>query len=423
MYALIDCNNFYASCERLFRPDLREKPIIVLSSNDGCVIARSNEAKALGVGMGEPYFRVKSLCARHQIQVFSSNFTLYGDLSQRVMATIEQDWPHMEIYSIDEAFLDLSSMPVHLHDSFCLALQKKILKNTGIPTSIGIAQTKTLAKLANHLCKKVLKTPIFNMNNQEEWLKKIAIGDVWGIGRKWSKKLIDYGIYTAFDLATTNVHVLKKQFNVVVMRTALELQGISCHDLEIQEAKQSILSSKSFGSMQTEYAAVAEALSSHCARAVEKLRAQRSLTHGMHVFIYTNRFRDDLAQHVQSIEVRFVHPTDDLRIITHLAKKGLFRIFKQGYHYKKTGVCLVNLTSKESRQLDLFHQVSQKELQATEDFMFVFDKINQKFGRNTLYLAAEGCNSKPWDARLQMCSPRYTTCWSELPVVRIRSRK
>lgn len=257
------------------------------------------------------------------------------------------------------------------------------------------------------------------MNNQEGWLKKIAINEVWGIGRQWSKKLIDYGIYTAFDLVSTNIHMLKKQFNVVMMRTALELQGIPCHDLEIQEAKQSILSSKSFGSMQTEYTAVAEALSSHCARAVEKLRGQHSLTHGMHLFIYTNRFRDDLAQHVQSIAIRFAYPTDDLRIITHLAKNGLSQIFKQGYHYKKTGVCLVDLIPKELRQLDLLHQVSQKELQKTEDFMLIFDKINQKFGRNTLYLAAEGCNSKPWDARLQMRSPRYTTCWSELPAVRI----
>lgn len=259
------------------------------------------------------------------------------------------------------------------------------------------------------------------MNGQQEWLKKVAIGEVWGIGRKWSQKLIDYGMSTAFDLATTNIHVLKKQFNVVMMRTALELQGIPCHDLEVQEAKQSILSSKSFGTMQTEYSAVAEALSSHCARAVEKLRAQRSLTHGMHLFIYTNRFREDMAQHTQSIEVRFAYPTDDLRIITHLAKKGLSQIFKQGYYYKKTGVCLVDLISKESRQLDLFHDVSHKELQATEDFMGIFDKVNQKFGRNTLYLAAEGCNGKPWDARLQMRSPRYTTCWSELPVVRNRT--
>jgi DNA polymerase V len=417
MFALIDCNNFYASCERLFRPDLRYKPIIVLSSNDGCVIARSNETKALGIAMGVPYFKVKALCKQYEIQVFSSNFALYGDLSHRVMTTIEQEWPHMEIYSIDEAFLDLSSMPEHLHDSFCMAVQKRILKNTGIPTSIGIGQTKTLAKLANHLCKKVLKTPTFNINNQREWLKQIPVNDVWGIGRRWSKKLIERGIYTAFDLSVMDTRVLKKEFNVVMARTAMELQGIICGDSGREDVKQSILSSKSFGSLQSEYASVAEALSSHCARAVEKLREQQSLVQRMSVFVHTNRFREDLAQHFQSIEVRLAHPTDDLRTITHLAKKGLAQIFKEGYHYKKTGICFEELCPKSSRQLDLFHQSSDEELQKTEKLMSIFDKINQRFGRHTLHLAAEG-SSKPWDSRLQKRSPCYTTRWVELPVVR-----
>lgn len=417
MFALVDCNNFYASCERLFRPDLRDKPIIVLSGNDGCVIARSNEAKALGITMGEAYFKVKGLCQQQRVHVFSSNFALYGDLSHRVMSTIEQEWPHMEVYSIDEAFLDLSSIPSHLHDSFCLALQKKILKNTGLPTSIGIGQTKTLAKLANHLCKKVLKTPVFNINKQKEWLKKTTVHDIWGIGRQWSKKLIGCGIYTAFDLSIADRHLLKKQFNVMVMRTALELQGTPCGDLRHEEVKQSILSSKSFGSLQTEYTAVAEALSSHCARAVEKLRDQKSLVQRISVFVTTNRFREDLAQHAQSIEMRFVSPTDDLRVITQLAKHCLSKLFKEGYHYKKTGVCLEALTPKASRQLDLFNQATDEEQEKTEELMLLFDKINQKFGKSTLRLAAEG-NSKPWDSRLQMRSPRYTTCWSELAFVK-----
>ncbi len=187
MYALIDANNFYASCERLFRPDLRDKPIIVLSNNDGCVIARSNEAKALGIKMGAPYFQVKGLCKQYKVHIFSSNYTLYGDLSNRVMSVIEEAWDDVEIYSIDEAFLDLRTIPQSLHDSFCANLQKKILKATGIPTSIGIGQTKTLAKIANHLCKKELKIPVFNVSNQREWLKKISVGDVWGVGRQWEK--------------------------------------------------------------------------------------------------------------------------------------------------------------------------------------------------------------------------------------------
>lgn len=419
MYALIDCNNFYASCERLFRPDLRDKPIVVLSNNDGCVIARSNESKALGIAMGEPFFKIKALCKQHQIYAFSSNYTLYGDLSHRVMTTIEEAWPHCEIYSIDEAFLDLSSMPVNQHDTFCVALQKKILKETGIPTSIGIGQTKTLAKIANHCCKKVFKTPVFNVSAQREFiLKQIAVGDVWGIGRQWSKKLMNRGIHTAWDLASMNAHLLKKQFNVVMMRTAMELQGIPCGGLEETQPKQSIMSSKSFGQMQTQYSSVAQSLSSHCARAVEKLRQQQLVAQRMYVFVQTNRFREDLAQHFQSIEVNFINPTDDLRIITKFAKKCLRRIFKPGYHYKKAGVCLEDLIPKDPRQLDMFHQPSDETLEKTEVLMSIFDRINQKFGRSTIRLAAEGY-SKPWAMRAELKSPAYTTRWSDLPVVQL----
>ncbi|MCL9685725.1 Y-family DNA polymerase [Legionella maioricensis] len=417
MYALIDCNNFYASCERLFRPDLRDKPIVVLSNNDGCVIARSNESKALGIAMGEPFFKIKALCKQHKVFVFSSNYTLYGDLSHRVMTTIEEAWPHCEIYSIDEAFLDLSTMPVNQHDAFCIALQKKILKETGIPTSVGIGQTKTLAKIANHCCKKIFKTPVFNVSSQREAiLKQIPVGDVWGVGRQWSKKLMNRGIQTAFDLASVNVHQLKKQFNVVMMRTAMELQGIPCGGLEEAQPKQSIMSSKSFGQMQTQYSSVAQSLSSHCARAVEKLRQQHLVAQRMYVFVHTNRFREDLAQHFQSIEVGFINPTDDLRIITKFAKKCLRRIFRPGYHYKKAGVCLEDLIPKDPRQLDMFHQPSDESLEKTEQLMFIFDKINQKFGRSTIRLAAEGY-SKPWAMRAELKSPAYTTRWADLPIV------
>lgn len=419
MFALVDCNNFYASCERLFRPDLRNKPIVVLSNNDGCVIARSNESKALGIAMGEPYFQIKALCKQHKVFVFSSNYTLYGDLSHRVMATIEQAWPHTEIYSIDEAFLDLSTMPANTHDSFCVDLQKKILKETGIPTSIGIGPTKTLAKMANFICKKVFKVPVFNVTLQREaMLKQIAVGDVWGIGRQWSKKLNNRGIQTAYDLATMNAHLIKKQFNVVMMRTAMELSGIPCGGLEVVQAKQSIMSSKSFGEMQTEFSSISQSLSSHCARAVEKLRLQQQVAQRMYVFVHTNRHREDLAQHFQSIEVNFINPTDDLRIITKFAKHCLRRIYKLGYHYKKAGVCLEDLIPKDPRQLDMFHQPSDETLEQTEQLMSLFDKINQKFGRSTIRLAAEGY-SKPWAMRAQLKSPAYTTRWSDLPKVHL----
>ena len=232
MFALIDCNNFYVSCERLFRPDLRGKPVLVLSNNDGCVIARSNEAKELGIKMGQPYFQIKALSKKHQIQVFSSNYTLYGDLSNRVMSIIEAAWPEVEIYSIDEAFLDLSTMPAFDHHAFCSQLQKTILKSTGIPTSIGIGSTKTLAKIANHICKMELKVPVFNVTSQSHWLAKIDVGDVWGIGHRWQKKLKEKGIHSAWHLAALNAQVIKTHYNVVLMRTVMELQGISCIGLE-----------------------------------------------------------------------------------------------------------------------------------------------------------------------------------------------
>jgi DNA polymerase V len=419
MFALVDCNNFYASCERLFRPDLQDVPIVVLSNNDGCCIARSNEAKALGIAMGEPYFKIKGLCAQHGVKAFSSNYTLYGDISHRVMCTIEESWPHVEIYSIDEAFLDLRSLPIVSHNFFCEQLQKKILKHTGIPTSIGIGATKTLAKVANHLCKKVYKIPVFNISsNREQMLQQISVGDVWGVGRQWENKLIAQGIKTAYDLAKTNTHLLNKNFNVVLMRTALELQGIPCGGLEEVEPKQSIMSSKSFGQMQKQLALIAESISSHCARAVEKMRRQHLNCQRMVVFVHTNRFREDLTQHFQSMEFRFINPTDDLRLITKIAKRCLQRIFKPGLYYKKSGVCLHDLIPKDSKQLDLFHQPSDEKLHHTEQLMSVLDQINQKYGRSTIRLAAEGY-SKPWAMRAEHKSPAYTTRWSDVPQVRL----
>lgn len=417
MYALIDCNNFYASCERLFRPDLRDKPIIVLSSNDGCVIARSNEAKALGISMGIPFFKIKAISEQYRVHVFSSNFTLYGDLSQRVMTTIEAFWPEVEIYSIDEAFLDLSSMPAQLHDTFCSDLQKNILKITGIPTSIGIGPTKTLAKIANHICKKELKIPVFNISMQRHWLCKIKVGDVWGVGRRWQKKLMEWGINTAEDLASINAPLVRKQFNVILVRTVMELQGIKCLELDEIKPQQGIMSSKSFGEMQTEFASLAQAISSHCARACEKARRQNLVVQRICVFIRSNPFRQDLMQYANSIECRLVNPSDDTRVITKLAKLGLKKIYKPGIHYKKVGVVFEDLIDKTQRQLDLFHQPSDGALVKKDQLMAVFDTINQRYGRHTIKLAAEGY-SKPWATRSEMRSPCYTTNWSQLPIVR-----
>ena len=417
MFALIDCNNFFASCERVFRPDLRNKPIVVLSNNDGCVIARSNEAKALGIAMGEPYFKVKGLCQQNHVEVFSSNYCLYGDLSYRVMSIIEESWPEVEIYSIDEAFLDLTSMPNLACDSFCKTLQARVLKETGIPTSIGIGSTKTLAKAANHIAKKILKNPVVNITPLPLfWLRQIPVNDVWGIGKQWSSKLMAMNIKTAADLVNVNPTLLKNKFNVMLMRTALELRGIPCHTLVVDEPRKSIVASRSFGCLQTEYEALAEAISSHCARAYEKLREQNLITHNLGVFVRSNRFRGDLPQYNNAIDFKLVHPTDDLRYLTQVAKYCLKKLFKPGIHYQKVGVQLNNLSSKQGQQINLSLFDEPTLFQNSDNFMAVFDAINKKYGRNTLCLAAEGLQ-KPWAMKRELKSPSYTTQWTELPVV------
>lgn len=417
MFALIDCNNFFVSCERLFRPDLSNQPVVVLSSNDGCVISRSNEAKTLGIAMGVPYFKVKGLCKQYGIQVFSSNFTLYGDISYRVMCTIEDSWTHVETYSIDEAFLDLSSMPAAMRNAFCHDLHKRILKETGIPVSIGLGQTKTLAKIANYAAKKLLKIPVFDITGQETWLHRVEVSEVWGIGRRWSKKLLQKGIYTARDLANTNPKFIKDNFNVVLMHTTMELSGVPCSNIENQEKKQSITSSRSFGVLQTEYQYLAEAVSAHCAHVYQKLRQQQQITQHLTVFVQSNRFRKDLPQYNNAIDFRLINATDDLCYLTHAAKFCLRKIYKKGIHYQKVGVLISNFMDKSFQQMDLFQQPQDDELAKIERMMSCLDDINKKFGRHTLHLAAEGCG-KPWAMKQCLKSPHYTTQWNELPIAR-----
>ena len=418
MIAIVDCNNFYASCERLFRPDLRDKPIIVLSSGDGCIIARSNEAKALGLNMGDPHFKIKRFCEIHRVHVFSSNFTLYRDMSQRVMSVIEDAWEEMEIYSVDEAFLDLSSLPETKQDEFCIKLQKHILKCTGIPVSIGLGKSRTLAKLSNYVAKRQLKVPVFNITYFPEWLKKIKVGDVWGIGAQWSQKLEKQGILTAYDLTQRDPHLLRKKYSVVMMRIAMELQGISCIQRgEEHAAKKSILSSRSFHKMVTEFETLKQSVSAHCATVYEKLRRQHSNTNIVSVFLQTNRFREDLPQYNHSATIKLINPTDDVRLITHHAMQCLQQIYKPGYYYKKAGVWLDDISDKSTRQSDLFLQESDDDIKMTESFLTVFDKVNGRYGKDTLKLGSEGFN-KTWDTRYEFKSPAYTTRWSELPVVR-----
>lgn len=417
MFCLIDCNNFYASCERLFRPDLYNKPIIVLSNNDGCVVARSNEAKDLGISMGVPFFKVKDICKKHGVVSFSSNYTLYGDLSSRVMQVIQENWPETEIYSIDEVFLDLKTLPKENHIAFCEQLQKLILKRTGIPTSIGIGPTKTLAKLANYVAKKKLKTPVFNITNELSWLSKIEVGDIWGVGSRLQKKLNAAGIFTAKDLSEMVPSLAKKLYSVVLQRTVLELQGISCLSLEPIEPQKSIMSSCSFGSLQTNYVYLAESIAHHCATAAKKLREQGSIAQYISVFIKSNPFRSDLKQYSPVVKYKLINPTDDTRELTKIAKNCLRQIFKEGIHYSKAGILLEELIPKNYRQQDLLNPQSEEGINQSEQIMKIMGSVNKKYGERTLRLAAEGFN-KSWSMKRQLKSPNYTTSWAELPLVK-----
>lgn len=417
MFALIDCNNFYASCERLFRPDLKTTPIVVLSNNDGCVIARSNEAKAIGIKMGQPFFQIKPLVHQYGVVSFSSNFTLYGDISARVMAVIESSWPEVEIYSIDEAFLDLSSLPKDQIDNFCIDLQKKILKHIGMPTSVGIGESKTLAKAANYIAKRKLNVPVFNITEQKHWLKDIEVREIWGIGRQWSKQLNNEGVFTADALSKLNPFLMKKRYNSVLMRTILELQGVPCLAIEEVQPKKSILSSKSFGQMHADFSVLAEAISSHCARASEDARKQRLVAKRLYVFIRSNCHRQDLPQYMNGLDYSLVNPTNDTRTITTAAKLCLKTLFKAGIHYKKVGIMLLDLQPDHTRQWDLFSSQNEEDLQREAKLMTVVDKINTKYGRDTLCFAAEGVN-RIWKMNSEMLSPCYTTRWNELLVVR-----
>lgn len=414
MYALVDCNNFFASCERVFRPDLRGKPLIVLSNNDGCVIARSNEAKELGIKMGEPFFKIRGMCRQRKVTVFSSNYALYGDLSERVMSTIQNAWDDTELYSIDEAFLDLESMPLAMIEPFCWDLQQQIVKHTGIPVSIGVGKTKTLAKAANHIAKKIMQAPVFCMPNNVSWLKKIEVGEIWGVGRQWQKKLVAQQIHTAYDLESTDARFMGKKYNVMLQRTILELQGISCIPLDVVEKSKSILSSRSFGSLQTDYVALRESISYHSNIAWEKLRKQELKVKHLCVFICSNRFREDLAQYSNSFSIELPYSTDDIKTITKYAVFCLRKIYKKGIQYKKCGILFSDLCDKSHHQYDMFSHPTE-ELTEAERTMNVIEAINGKYGKRTIHLAAEGLQ-KQWSMRSELRTPSYTTCWTDLPI-------
>lgn len=419
MFALIDVNNFYVSCERLFRPDLADKPVVVLSNNDGCVIARSNQARALGIGMGVPYFQIRDLCAKHKVVVFSSNYTLYGDLSQRVMTTLEFCCPDIEIYSIDEAFLDLSAFMRYPLERFCDRIHRKVLKDIGVPVSVGIAPSKTLAKLANHIAKRELAQPVFSLcdtKTQNAWLAKVDVANVWGVGRKINQKLKQQGIQTALQLRDANVALLRKQFGINIERTIRELQGIACYQLDVVEPKKNIVSSRSFGHTQTHFQPIAEALGSYCAQAVRKLSAQHSVTQHLTVFLRTNPFQKNAQQHSQSGAIGLLRPTDDLRVIIRHAKTVLKHLYREGYSYQKVGIMLSELQPKDQVQADLFDTSLAYEAKDSA-LMTVMQNANAKFGPGTIKIAAEGLK-KSWQMQSNNKSPNFTTSWQHLARVK-----
>jgi DNA polymerase V len=416
IFALVDCNNFYASCERVFNPSLEEKPIVVLSNNDGCVIARSNEAKIIGIPMGAAFFKWRVFCQKNQVHVFSSNYALYGDMSYRVMNTLEQFCPTLEVYSIDEAFLDLDGFKEQDLMVYSIHLRKKVRMWTGIPVSIGIAPTKTLAKIANHIAKKRTSEGVFSLLNEDARdaiLTEFPLKDVWGIGNKISVKMKELNIHTAKDLRDADHKLIRKKFGVVVERIIQELKGISCLPLESVQPRKQIMSSRSFGSPVTKLEELEEAISHYTAKACIKLRKQKSVAQGIHVFIHTSLFNESQPRYGNSTSSHFLETTSDSRKIIRSAIECLRNIYKPGYRYQKAGIMLMDLSKNTIKQFDI---LTSSRLQKDDLVMNTLDLINAKLGKESIFICAEGTH-REWQIRSDRRSPRYTTQWKELPIV------
>ena len=415
--ALVDCNNFYVSCERVFRPDLAKTPMVVLSNNDGCAVSRSNEAKALGIKMGQPWFECKELAEKHGILAFSSNYALYADMSNRVMSILSDFSPRQEVYSIDESFVDLTGIPQLREVSY--AMRQKVGMWTGIPVCVGIGPTKTLAKLANFVAKKHPRSKgVFNYNEltaeqKTKLLKQIAVEEVWGVGRKLTKRLVNHNVYTVDDLLHAHVPTLRAEFGLVMEKIQRELQEVPCIELqEIQPDKQQIISSRSFGGMVSELVVLQDALSTFVANACAKLRAQKSHAAVIQVFLQTNRFRKDLPQYNPSLAVPLPYPTNDSLEVNRWASYLCESMFKQGYQYKKAGIMLSEISPMTHMQGDLLAQ----EEPSNAKLMQTLDALNLRYGRGVVKVSTQGA-FKDWDMRQERKSPDYTTSWEDVPVV------
>jgi DNA polymerase V len=420
MFALIDCNNFYVSCERIFRPDLNGKPVVVLSNNDGCVISRSNEAKALGIKMGEPAFKIEEFLRKNQVAVFSSNYALYGDMSKRIMGTLGEFAPEIEIYSIDEAFLNLSGINVDL-DEYARQIRDTVHKNTGIPVSVGMGPTKVLAKTANHYAKKVPENKgIFVLDNQDkvaEALKIFDIGEVWGIGRQYAKLLRSVGVNTAWDFVRMSETWIKKKMTVVGLRVKKELEGISCLPMElVAPDKKAICTSRSFGEFQTEIGPIEEAVAAFAGKCAYKLRKQGSCANYIMVFVHTNSFNPNEPQYSRSFVCKLPVATNSTMELVKHALYALQSIYKEGYRYKKAGIIVTDIVPETEVQGSLFDSVDRDK---HTEIMKTMDRINAKFGKDTLKLAIQGSSEAKWKLRRENLSNRYTTSWKEIITVKV----
>ena len=411
MYALVDGNNFYVSCERVFNPSLEGKPVVVLSNNDGCIISRSNEAKALGLKMAEPVFKRKDVIEKNKVEVFSSNYTLYGDMSNRMMSTLQTFTPDIEVYSIDEAFLNLAGMHIDLVE-YGNKIRNTVYKNIGIPVGVGIACTKTLAKIANKISKKHSGVFVIDSERVRDWaLRNTPIEDVWGIGRQYTKMLMKNGINTAFDFSQLDANWVRGKMTVVGQRTRDELLGKPCITLDTMvRAKKNIATTRAFGKKLSDINIIAEAVATHAVRCAEKLRRQRSVASYLTIFIHTDPFSQNERYIYNSLTITLPMPSNTNHELAKAALEGLKRIYCPKLLYKKTGVIVSGISSDTFVQGNLFEVGSNEKYKSISKLA---DELNSRYGRDKLKLAVQG-NHKDWKLKQEKLSPRYTTQWDEL---------
>ena len=420
MYALADCNNFFASCERVFRPELNGRPVIVLSNNDGCAVARSNEAKALGIRMGDPLFKIRDIVEKNDVAVFSGNFALYGDMSRRIQEVLRNYSPCIEVYSIDEAFLDLDGIDVDF-DAYAKEISRECWRQTSIPVSVGIAPTKTLAKIASKLCKRYPKLQggcyMHRPQDIEKVLRKFPVGDVWGIGRRMMKKLETMGVKTAWDYVSLPETTVRKLFHLPGYRTWKELKGIPCISMEdMVEPRQTICVSHSFSKEITSQQELSEQVANFAESAVTKLRGQHSIALEMVVFAMTNRFKQDAPQAFSSSHVVIPDGTNEHRVFIRHALEGCRGLFREGYGYKKAGVVITNLVQEEGFSHSLFSDM--EALEKESRLSSSIDSIHKAYGRSAVLLGSQGTGEIKMSREHQ--SPHYTTLWADIPKASVR---